>query len=117
MVLNHTPADDSARAFEVLLDESAPGFAAPIAKHNSKAVGNSGDGAAVGVAKRVADRFFAHLLRSAAPDIAEFVAQAQVIAMAEAVQARASTLFLEIEEAARHFAVGAPAFEDTVLDH
>jgi len=112
MVLGHAPDDGS-----VLLDESAPGLAASIAKHQAEAVGNAGDGAAVGVAKRVADRFVGHFFGCSAPDVAEFVAQAQVIAMAEAVQARSSTLFLEIEEAARHFAVRAPTFEDTILYH
>ena len=114
MLFSHALADSSARA---LLDESAPGLAAPIAKHNAEAVGNPGDGAAIGVAKRVADRLFADLFRGAAPDVAEFIAQAQVIAMAEAVQAGTGTLFLEIEEAARHFRVNAPAFEDTLVDH
>jgi len=100
-----------------LFDESAPRFAAPIAKHHAKAVGNSRDGAAVGIAKRVSDGFFAHLFCGAAPDVAEFVPQAQMIAMAEAIETRAGTLFLEIEEAARHFAVDAAAVEDTTVNH
>jgi hypothetical protein len=101
----------------VLLDESAPGFAAPVAEHDAKAIGNSRYGAAVCVTKCVADRLFAHLFRGATPDVAEFVAQAQVIAVAEAIKTRAGTLFLEIEEAARHFGMDAPALEDTTMDH
>src|ERR1700733_13749743 len=117
MVVDHTPADGTARELAALIDESAPGFAAPIAQHHAEAVGDSRDGAAVRVTERVADRFFAHLFGRAAPDVAEFVAQAQVIAMAEAVQACAGTLFFEIEEAARHFGVDAAAFEDTLMNH
>jgi len=112
MVLGHAPDDGS-----VLLDESAPGLAASIAKHQAEAVGNAGDGAAVGVAKRVADRFVGHFFGCSAPDVAEFVAQAQVVAMAEAIKTRAGTLFFEIEEAARHLTVDTPAFEDTTLYH
>lgn len=100
-----------------LIDESAPSLAAAIAKDNAEAVGNTRDGAAIGVAKRVADGFFADLFRGAAPDVAEFVTQAQVIAMAEAIKTCAGTFFLKIEEAARHFAVDAAAFEDTLMDH
>ena len=112
MVLGHAPDDGS-----VLLDESAPGLAASIAKHQAEAVGNAGDGAAVGVAKRIAHGFFGHFFRSAAPDVSEFVAQAQMIAMAEAIKTSIGTLFFEIEEAARHFAVDATALEDTTVDH
>jgi hypothetical protein len=117
MVLSHTPADGNARGLALLVDKSAPGFAAPIAKHDPEAVGNAGDGTAVGVAKRVADRFLAHLFSGTAPDVTEFVAQAQMIAMAEAIETRTGTLFFEIEEAARHFAVDAAAFKDTLVDH
>jgi len=101
----------------MLVDESTPGFAAPIAQHNSEAIGNTGDGAAVRIAKRIAHRFFTHLFGGAAPNVAELVPQTQVFAVPEAVQARVSTLFLEIEEAARHFTVDSPAFEDTLVDH
>jgi hypothetical protein len=100
-----------------LLDKAAPGFASTIAEHNTEAIGNSRDGAAICVAKRVADRFLAHLFRRAAPDVAEFVTQAEVIAMAEAIETCAGTLFFEIEEAARYFAVDAPALKDTTMDH
>jgi hypothetical protein len=112
VVLGHAPDDGS-----VLLDESAPGLAASIAKDQAEAVGNACNGASVGVAKRVADRFFAHLFGRSAPDVSEFIAQAEVIAMAEAIKTRAGTLFLEIEEAARHFTVDATAFEDAPLYH
>jgi hypothetical protein len=112
MILVHTPADDSA-----LLDESAPGFATSIAKHDAEAVGNSRDGASVCVAERVPDGFFAYLFRGAAPDVAEFIAQAQLIAMAKPIKTCTGTLFFETEEAAGHFAVNATAFEDTTMDH
>ena len=118
MVLNHTPADGNALGgWLVLIDESSPGLAAPVAQHNAKAVGNPGYSAAVCVAKGIANRFFAYLFGRTAPDVTEFIAYAQVIAMAEAVETSFSTLFLEIEEAAGHFTVRAPAFEDTTLDH
>ena len=112
MDLGHAPDDGS-----VLLDEPAPGLAASVAQHQAEAVGNARDGAAVGIAKRIADRFFGDLFGRSAPDVAEFIAKAQMIAMAEAIKTRAGTLFLEIEEAARHFAVDATAFEDTALNH
>jgi hypothetical protein len=100
-----------------LIDEAAESFAAAVAQHNSEAVGNSRDGAAVGVAKRVAHRFLAHLLRRPAPDIAVLIAQSQVIAVTEAIEMSVGTLFFEIEKAAGHFAVNAPAFEDTMVNH
>src|SRR5580658_2985257 len=111
-IFGHAPDDGS-----VLLDKSAPGFAAPIAKHHAEAVGDSRDGATVGVAKRIAHGFFGHFFRGAAPDVSEFVAQAQMIAMAEAIKTSIGTLFFEIEEAARHFAVDTTALEDTTVDH
>jgi D-aminoacyl-tRNA deacylase len=37
--------------------------------------------------------------------------------VAEAIEARAGTFFLKVEEAARHFAVDTPAFKDTLVDH
>ena len=118
MVRRHTAVDGIAQGgLAVLLDKSAPGFAAPIAQHDAKTVGDAGDGAAVGVAKGVTHRFLAHLFRRDAPDVAEFVTQAQMIAMAETIKARAGTFFFEIEEAARHFGVDAAALEDTSMDH
>jgi hypothetical protein len=118
MVRRHAAVDGIAQSgLAVLLDESAPGFAAPIAQHDAKTIGYAGDGAAVGVAKRVAYRFLAHLFRRAAPNVAEFVTQAQMIAMAEAIKTRAGTFFFEIEETAWHFGVDAAALEDTTMDH
>jgi hypothetical protein len=118
MVRGHAAVDGIAQGrATVLLDESAPGFAAPIAQHDAKTVGDAGDGAAVSVAKGVTNRFLAHLFRRTAPDVAEFVTQAQMIAMTETVKTRAGTFFFEIEEAARHFGVDAAALEDTTMDH
>jgi hypothetical protein len=118
MVRRHTAVDGIAQgAVAVLLDEPAPGFAAPIAQHDAKTIGDARDGAAVGVAKGVAHRFLTHLFRRAPPNVAEFVTQAQMIAMAEAIKTRAGTFFFEIEEAARHFRVDAAALEDTTMDH
>jgi D-aminoacyl-tRNA deacylase len=37
--------------------------------------------------------------------------------VAEAIEPRAGTFFLEVEEAARHFAVDTAAFKDTLVDH
>ena len=118
MVRRHTAVDGIAQGgLALLLDKSAPGFAAPIAQHDTKTIGDAGDGAAVGVAKRVADRFFGHLFGRSTPDVSEFIAQAQVIAVAEAIKTRAGAFLFEIEEAARHFAVDATAFEDAPLYH
>lgn len=101
----------------MLLDETSPGFAPPIAKHNAEVVGNPGDGAPVCVAKSVAYGVFAHFFGRAAPDVAEFVPQAQMIPMPETIEASGGPLFFEIEKAARHFAVDAAALEDTTVDH
>jgi hypothetical protein len=49
--------------------------------------------------------------------VAEFIAQAQLIAMAKPIKTCTGTLFFETEEAAGHFAVNATAFEDTTMDH
>ena len=118
MVRRHAAVDGIAQGgVAVLLDEASPGFAAPIAQHDAKTVGDAGDGAAVGVAKGVTYRFLAHLFRRAAPNVSEFVTQAQMIAMAETIKTRAGTFFFEIEEAARHFGVDAAALEDTTVDH
>jgi hypothetical protein len=118
MVRHHAAVDGIAQGgVAVLLDKSAPGFAAPIAQHDAKTVGDAGDGAAVGVAKGVTYRFLAHLFRCAPPNVAEFVTQAQMIAMAEAIQTRFGTFFFEIEEAARHLGVDAAALEDATVDH
>jgi hypothetical protein len=104
-------------SLSVLIDETAESLAAAVAQHNPEAVGNSGDGAAVGVAKRVANRFLAHLFRRPAPDIAVLIAQSQMIAVTEAIEMSVGTLFFEIEKAAWHFSVNAAPFEDTMVNH
>src|ERR1700691_2609283 len=103
---------DDARAKWELLDKPAPGFAARTAQCQSEAVGNARDRAPVGVAKCVTHRLLTALLRGAAPNVAKLITQSKVIAVAETVQTSVGPLFFKAEEATRHLAMGAPAFED-----
>lgn len=105
------------KGLEALLDESAPGFAAAIAQHDAKTVGHAGDGASIGVAEGVAHGFFTDFLGGSAPDIAKLVAQTEMIAVAKAIQTRAGTFFLKVEEAARYFRMNTAALEDTPMNH
>ena len=100
-----------------LLDESAPGFSAAVAQDDAEAVGYTGDGAAVGIAEGIANGFFTDFFGGSAPDIAEFIAETEVIAMPKAVETRAGTFFLKIEEAARYFGMHTTALEDTPMNH
>ncbi len=100
-----------------LLDESAPGFTAAVAQHDSETVGYAGNSAAVSVSKGVAHGLLGYFFRSTTPDIAEFITQAKMIAVTEAIEARAGGFFFKIEEATGHFAVYAAALENTTMNH
>jgi|SRR5581483_7288208 len=100
-----------------LLDETPPGFSAAIAQHNTEAIGYARDGAAVSIAKGIAYGFFADLFGGSTPDIAELVAETEVIAMPKTVETRAGTFFFKIEESARYFGMDLTALEDTPMNH
>lgn len=100
-----------------LLNEPAPGFSALIPKHDPVPVGNARDRVAIWVAEGIAHGFIANLLRSSLPDIAEFIAELEVISMAKSIKPRGVGFLFEAEEPARDFAVDFPAFVDTLEDH
>jgi|SRR5580693_10324802 len=100
-----------------LVDETAPGFAFAVAQHDAGAVGHAGDGVAVGIAECVSDGLIGIGFGRAAPYISKLIAQTQMIAMAEAVEACGASFFLEAEESARNLAVGLLSFKDTSDDH
>jgi hypothetical protein len=100
-----------------LVDESAPGFSLAIAENDAGAVGNSGNGVAIGIAEGVANGVVRVLFGRAAPDISKFIAQPQMIAVAESVQASGGGFFLEAEESARDLAMNPLLLEDALIDH
>jgi hypothetical protein len=85
----------------LLVDEAAPGLSTAIAEHDAETVGNPGYGSTVGVAEGVAHGVFAHLFGRAAPYVAELIAQAQMVAVSESIEARTGSLFLEVEKTPR----------------
>jgi len=109
-LIEFLPLDD-------LLDEPAPSFTAAVAKHDAPAIGNSGNGVPVGVAKRVAHRFLAHLLRSAPPDVSILIAKTEMLPIPESIQARGRRFVFEVEETTGHLTVNPSALEDAFEDH
>jgi len=93
----------------MLFDESAPGFAALVAQHKAPRVGNAGDRSPEGVAETVADRVVGAFFCRAAPDVAEFIAQADEIAITEAGEPGPGPLLLQAKPASRQSVALAPA--------
>ncbi len=85
----------------LLVDEAAPGLSTAIAEHDAETVGNPRYSSTVGVTEGIAHRIFAHLFGRAAPYVAKLIAQAQVVAVPESIEARAGGLFLEVEKTPR----------------
>lgn len=100
-----------------LLDEASPGLPSLIAQDDPVAIRHAGYGVPIWITESVANRLLAHFFGGASPDISVFVAQLQMITVAESVQPRAGGFFLEAKESARNFAVDSTALEDTFTSH
>ena len=68
-------------------------------------IGKSGDGIAVGVAKRVSDALVGESFSRSFPDIAKFIAQSHVVAVTIPVNVGTRLRFFKMKETACHFAM------------
>jgi len=100
-----------------LVDESAPGSTPAVTQNNAKAIGDTGDRAAIGIAEGVTNLVIGNFFSGATPYVAELVAQSEMVAVPESVKARRCGFFLKIEEAARDLAVNPFPHEDALMDH
>ena len=97
-----------------LVDKALPHFAALVPQNDAVTVGNSRDGASVGIPEGVTNRVVRGLFGRPAPDVTVFIAQADVIPIPIAMQPGFRRFFLEVEETARQLAMHAFALIDHV---
>jgi hypothetical protein len=71
----------------ILIDEPSPRVSFFIAKNDSIAVGDAADASPFFIAEPVPDRVVLFPLGTSAPDLAELVAETDVVAVAESVYA------------------------------
>jgi hypothetical protein len=101
----------------LLVDETAPSLSTTVAEHDTETVGNPGYGSTVGITEGIAHRIFAHLFRRAAPYVAKLIAQPQMVAVTESIEARTGGFLLEVEKTPRYAGMHSPAFKDPSTDH